>query len=392
MQRKDGVKVSDWDFFAAEGGPVIGLFGDHWQTIYRNDFELAEFPRVTGIDKGSNFRSVPAVVNVLNKLRPGLPQAVRDPNAPGEARFFHCNAFAGARRDDRAHKLDLPPEEHAAALERLKEQLSLDGWDFAPARTKILMLTHSAIAAKQGYPSLAKVFKYNDAFAKKEDAAIAFFADVVEPLCEAYEARRYGDMFTHLGRAPTIGSLADKAGWVKDMDRLLDLRLNGTIGDVIDHLRASARPRLADRIIAREEEIEKRGPEPSDDEPSSLKNHRSLRVVPYAELAEVSRFVSGQTPFATQHSVKGAQFENVLVVLSGGWANYNWHKFLDQLHTGAIKPKDEGGFYRARNLFYVAISRPQTRLAVLATQTLSPSALSAAQNLFGADQVHALPM
>lgn len=378
-------------FFAAGDGPITGLFGDHWQTIYRNDFELTKFPKVTGIDKGSNFRSVPAVVKVLNKLRPGLQQAVRDPNAPGEARFFHCNDFKGARRDDSPHKLDLPAEEHAATVERLKERLTADGWDFAPERTKILMLTHNAIAAKQGYTRLAKVFKYNDAFAKKEDAAIAFLADVVEPLCEAYEARRYGEMFAHLGRAPTIRSVADKASWVKDLDRLLDLRLSGTIGDVIDHLRVSARPCLADRVMAREEEIKKLGPEPTDEESSTLKNHRALRAVPYTELVEVNRFVSGNTPFATQHSVKGAQFENVLVILSGGWANYNWHKFLDQLHTAAISPKDEGGFYRARNLFYVAISRPETRLAVLATQTLSPAALSAAAHLFEPGNVSALP-
>ncbi|KAB6716434.1 UvrD-helicase domain-containing protein [Roseobacter sp. TSBP12] len=378
-------------FFTAGEGPIIGLFGDHWQTIYRNDFELTNFPDVIGIDKGANFRSVPAVVNVLNKLRPGLPQAVRDPKAPGEARFFHCNDFKGARRDDSPHKLDLPATDHSAVVERLKEHLTADGWDFAPKRTKVLMLTHNAIAAKQGYPRLAKVFKYNDAFAKKEDAVIAFFADVVEPLCEAYEAKRFGNMFAHLGRAPTIRSLDDKASWVKDLDKLVELRLNGTIGDVIDFLRDSARPRLTDRIMEREDEIKKLGPEPTDGESNTLKNHRALRSVPYAELIEVNRFVSGHTPFATQHSVKGAQFENVLVVLSGGWAHYNWHRFLDQLHTGAIGPKEEGGFYRARNLFYVAISRPETRLAVLATQTLSPAALSAVSHLFEPGNVSAIP-
>lgn len=43
--------------------------------------------------------------------------------------------------------------------------LTNEGWDFAPNKTKILMLTHNAIAAKRGYPNLAKIFDRNEAFA-----------------------------------------------------------------------------------------------------------------------------------------------------------------------------------------------------------------------------------
>ena len=32
------------NFFATGRGPIIGLFGDHWQTIYRKDYQLANFP------------------------------------------------------------------------------------------------------------------------------------------------------------------------------------------------------------------------------------------------------------------------------------------------------------------------------------------------------------
>lgn len=79
-----------------------------------------------------------------------------------------------------------------------------------------------------------------------------------------------------------------------------------------------------------------------------------------------------------------------MVLLGGGWNHYNWPKMLEMLHEKFVSEKDKQGYYRARNFFYVAISRPKQRLAVLATQTLSSTALEAASDLFGADNVIAL--
>lgn len=379
-------------FFTPGAGPITGLFGDHWQTIYRKDYALINFPNVEGIDKGSNFRSVPAIVDVLNRLRPELVQEVDDPDAVGEARFFHCNAFAGVRISSPHAKDELPSAELAQTIERVTQNLTAEGWSFAPEKTKILMLTHNAIAAKRGYPNLAKIFDRNEAFAKKEDAAIAFLADTVEPICASYSSGNIGEMFRLVGGIPTIRKSDDKTQWRANMDKLLALRANGTIGEVIDHLKSTRRPRLSDRLSDREDEIAKLGPEPTDDEANSIKRHRELRGVPYRELIAVTEFINGFTPFATQHSVKGAQFENVLVVLSGGWNQYNWPRFLDYFTSGNVPAKDQAGYYRTRNLFYVAISRPRQRLAVLATQALSQNALSGASQLFGQGNVIAAPM
>lgn len=379
------------NFFATGTGPIIGLFGDHWQTIYRKDYELADFPNVEGIDKGSNFRSAPAIVNVLNQLRPELKQEVHDEAALGEARFFHCNAFSGERFDSRNGKQELPQEALATYVEKLKVSLQEAGWDFDPTKTKILMLTHNAIAAERGYPNLAAIFEHKEAFSKKEDATIAFLADVVEPVCQAYAAGSFGEMFRLLGCTPTIKKSSDKSEWRNQMDQLLELRSIGTIGEVIDFLKNTKRPQLADRVAGREEEIAQLGPEETEEESNSLKRHRQLRKVDYKELVSLVEFINGFTPLATQHSVKGAEFENVLVILSGGWNHYNWPKFLELLEAGNVPSKDFSGFMRARNLFYVAISRPRKRLAVLATQTLSADALSAASKLFGADKVLPVP-
>lgn len=375
-------------FLKPSTGPLIGLFGDHWQTIYRSEYELAEYP-IKEIAKGSNFRSVPAVVDVLNRLRPELYQAVHDPEAKGEARFFYTNADIGERTNDRHSKDDLPPFLARLTRERLMQRLEAEGWDLN--RTKVLMLTHNVLAAEQGYPNLAEVFSgRNDLFAKKEDPAIKFFAEVVEPICSAYEASRYGDLFRIIGSGPAITKHEDKASWRRDMDALQKLRAEGSIGEIIDHLKTTRRPSPPDRVIRRDDELRALNADPIPESASALKRYSKLRQVPYKEVIELVKFIEKQTPFATQHSVKGAEFENVLVVLGGGWNHYNWPQLLELIETKALNAKNMKGFYRARNLFYVSISRPMTRLAVLATQTMSDTALTTAVGLFGHENVEML--
>ncbi|MBB4756800.1 DNA helicase II [Xanthomonas arboricola] len=377
-------------FLRPNAGPIIGLFGDHWQTIYRSEYELAEYP-IEEIGKGSNFRSVPAVVNLLNNLRPELIQAVRDPDAKGEARFFHTNDYKGQRTSDRHSKEDLPPDLARSTREALMQRLQAEGWDLS--KTKVLMLTHNVLAAEQGYPNIAEVFSgRTDQFTKKEDPAIKFFADVVEPMCAAYEASRYGDMFRAFGSGPAITKHDDKACWRRDMDTLQRLRMTGTIGQIIDHLKTTRRPSPPERLLRRDEELVALNGAPIPEDASALQRYSKLRDVLYGEVVEVVKFIEKQTPFATQHSVKGAEFENVLVVLGGGWNHYNWPQLFELVETNALTAKNTKGFYRARNLFYVSISRPMTRLVVLATQTMPDTALAALKRLFGSDNVEEIPI
>jgi DNA helicase-2/ATP-dependent DNA helicase PcrA len=227
-------------------------------------------------------------------------------------------------------------------------------------------------------------------FVKKEDPAIKFFAETVEPMCAAYGGSRYGDMFRVFGSGPAIVKHADKSSWRENMDTLQKLRAEGTIGEVIEHLKTTRRPSLPDRLLRRDEELRALNGDPVPEDASALQRYSKLRNVRYKEVIEVVKFIDRQTPFATQHSVKGAEFENVLVVLGGGWNHYNWPQLLELVQTKALNAKNTKGYYRARNLFYVSISRPMTRLAVLATQTMSETALAAVNGLFGNDNVEEL--
>lgn len=374
-------------FFNTKKGPLIGLFGDHWQTIYESDFDLIQFP-IEGIDKGSNFRSVTAIVDVLNELRPELPQAASDSTTKGEARFFHANSFTGERTNTTSSKGDVPAEKAKAFRHTLLTRLQGEGWDLS--KTKVLILTHNAIAAEQGYPSMPGIFEHKEAFTKKEDPTIKFLADVIEPVSTAFARKQFGEMFKLLGSAPAVRAHADKIRWLKAMEALDRLRLEGSIGQVLDHLKNADLIRIPDKVSRREEELASHTAEQDGEEPKTVARQRQLRGVAYRELIELSKFVEGSTPFATQHSVKGAEFENVIVVLGGGWNHYNWPRMLELLETKALDSKNTKGFYRARNLFYVSVSRPMKRLAVLATQTMSETSLKTAARLFGADNIEGL--
>jgi DNA helicase-2/ATP-dependent DNA helicase PcrA len=376
------------NFVDSEEGPLIGLFGDSWQKIYRTGAGAIEHKKLRPIGKEANFRSVPDVVNVLNRIRPDLPQHVSDPAAIGTAKVYHSNGFGGQRRVGGHWAGDLPAEDAHAYLSALREKLATSGWDFAPQNTKILMLTHNVLAAEQNYSQILGVFEFNDSLFQKEDPHIAFLADTVEPACAAFTKGRFGEMFSVIGKK--VGHLAkaeDKRAWARDMQRLVDLRATGTIGEVIDLLKETRRPRLPETVLRTENRLAAAARDEID-ESRSLRQIEKLRPIPYSELSSLAEFINDYTPFSTKHGVKGAEFENVLVVLGRGWNLYNWSQFLEWFPDRYPHDKEDS-YIRNRNLFYVACSRPKTNLALLFTQELSADALRTLEVWFGGENITA---
>lgn len=368
---------------------IIGFFGDHWQRIYRTGCGKIEHHELEEIGKEANFRSVPVIVNCLNRLRPELPQQVCDPKAQGSVSVFHTNNWRGTRLTGNHWNGDLPSDDAHEYLKNIKTQLETKGWKFSLDKSKILMLTHNVLAAEQGYKNLSGVFRYKEAFTKKENRHISFFVDTLEPVCMAYENSRFGEMFSFLGRrTPLLTSHQDKVSWAGDMGALLELRRSGTIGQVLDHLKQARRPRLPDSIVKKEQKLLDWLQKGTREEDRSLSELNRLRDIAYSELIALSKFLNDSTPFNTKHGVKGAEFENVLVVFGRGWNNYNFNQFLEWA-GGNIPAGKEATFERNRNLFYVACSRPKKRLCLLFTQELSECALQTLSDWFGIDSITA---
>jgi len=378
-------------FLDAAQGPLIGFFGDHWQKIYESTCGKIQHASLEVIGKRANFRSGAAIVQCLNQMRPELPQMVKDADLLGEALVFHTNQWSGERQAGAHWKGDLPPAVAHNFIKVARNHLEKSGWDFDPKKTKILMLTHNVLAKEQGYPSLPGIFANNDAFIKKEDPHIDFFVDILEPACAAYERKRYGEMFAALGaRVPAISSHADKVEWSRFMDALLSVRGEDSVGAVTDLIRKGRRLRLPDKVEQKEQALERLGPVAADDELSHISRLRKLRSVPYKEIIALSQYIEGHTPFATKHGVKGAEFENVLVVVGRGWSKYNFEQMLCLARSEVASDKQEF-FERNRNLFYVACSRPKMRLALLFTQHLSDLAIETLSSWFGQGAIISLP-
>ncbi len=86
--------------------------------------------------------------------------------------------------------------------------------------------------------------------------------------------------------------------------------------------------------------------------------HR-VSQVPYQEFRCLYQYLGGTTPFSTQHKTKGAEYDNVFVILdNGNWRNYNFEKLFtsEDLTNPVVK--------RTRKLFYVCCTRAKKNLAV----------------------------
>lgn len=376
--------------FLTEGSPLlVGLFGDHWQKIYGAGCGYVSNSHLQLIEKNSNFRSSPTIIEVLNRIRPELQQFAEDPEKEGSATVYHTNTWGGERLTKNHWQGDLPDDVAHTYLETLMNTLTTSaGWDFSPEKTKILMLTHKVLANEQGYRNLVDVFPYNESFIKKEDKFIEFFADTLEPVCIAYSKKEFGVMTKFLNKKkPSIKSIATKLQLVSEMDALLQIRQTGTVADVLEFLEGAAVLFLPPTLTKRLKEMHEAELD-NDLETASTTRLRNLLKVPFCEVTALTKFINNHTPFATKHSVKGDEFENVLVVFGRGWNLYDFNEMLTWEATGVPDDKQER-YERGRNLFYVACSRPKIRLALLFTQQLSDEALQTLNDWFS-NQVEAL--
>lgn len=372
--------------------PLIGFFGDHWQKIYGTGCGRIDIPSLTPIGKRANFRSVPDIVDFLNRMRPELPQAVEDPTAAGNVVVFHTNEWKGTRRTGTHWAGDLPEIEARVYFQAVVKRLSEAGWDFSSGVSKILMLTHNAIASEQGYKQLLDSFEYRDSAIKKEDPHLLFMMDTVEPVCRAFVSKRYGEMSAVFGgQTQVVRSHADKAVWSEHLTSLVKLTESETIGAIIDHIRQGQHFPLPEAVERKERVLEKRASPLNPEDPDDIERLRMMRAVPYKQVVALKHFIEEETPFSTKHGVKGAEFENVLVVFGRGWNQYNFAQFLELAGAATVPANKADAYERNRNLFYVACSRPKKRLALLFTQELTPGALATLSMWFGSAAIQPLP-
>lgn len=182
---------------------------------------------------------------------------------------------------------------------------------------------------------------------------------------ELYKNRQYND-FLRETDYPLIRTIADKRILRDNIESLINVG-NKTIEEIINDAHEM-------HICLIDEKLER----------FKLEKeyvYNRVKSIKYFEFQKLYEYLEGKTPFSTQHKTKGAEFDNVLVVLdNGGWNNYNFESvFVDNGKSETIKS-------RSLKIFYVCCTRAKENLAVF-YHNPSPNVIAKAQEWFGENNV-----
>ncbi len=368
-------------FIDSNKGPQFGFFGDAWQTIYQsnNACGLIENENLEVIKKSSNFRSAPRIVDLLNRLRPDLPQKSAIDEYQGEIKVISCDDFTDVRRLDRNFKGELPTDELKNRLDKVLDKIS----KIAPnEKTKVLMITHKLLAAQQGYEKLLGII--DDGLKDKEDPFVLFFMEKVEPIFNALSANNTQQLFDALGinRYPILKK-SDKEKWHDLLEQLIDARRKKAI-DVTEVIEQTnlipIPPKIEDWY-----HIYQKSPEAKYHSGFSIREFLDLE---YAQFNSAINFLYPDGFFSTEHGVKGEEFDNVVFVIGKGWNQYQFEKYAPMIIQNTTIPEDKKTSYeRNRNLFYVCCSRPRKRLFFFVTIPLDHTFKSFFMELVGEENI-----
>lgn len=344
-------------FFIAEESLQFGFFGDAWQTIYQSNKACGaiEHDNLKVIRKGSNFRSAPRIVQLLNDLRPDLPQTSAIDNFDGEAVVITCEDYMGLRRTDRNFKDELPPEELKARLNKVTEKIKQE--TSAEEKLKVLMITHKVLATQQGYERLLDIL--NDGLRDKEDPFLLFFMDIVEPIYHALNTSNMQLLFDTLGikRYP-ITKKSEKSKWSNLQEQLSEARNKKAI-DVFELIVQTKLIPIPPKLYGYYR-LYCDAPETIYATDTTIQSFLNLD---YTQFIAVIDFLYPDTMFSTEHGVKGEEYDNVVFVISKGWNQYQFETYAPMITGQSTIPNGkQASFERNRNLFYVCCSRPKKRL------------------------------
>lgn len=369
-------------FIEKETGPQFGFFGDAWQTIYQSNKACGkiENDKIEVIKKGSNFRSAPRIVRLLNELRPALPQKSAIDGFDGEVFAITCDDFSGVRRTERNFKNDLPADELKERLNNIRQKIK----EATPndEDLKVLMITHKVLASQQGYEKLLDIL--DDGLRDKEDPFLIFFTDTVEPIYHALATSNTQLLFDTLGikRYP-ITKKSEKAEWKNLYNQLTNARTQKAIDvlETIIHSRLIPIPPNVDNWY----KIYEDAPETLYASETSVQQFLSIE---YAQFIAVRDFLYPNAQFSTEHGVKGEEYDNVVFVISKGWNQYQFETYAPMITGKAPIPKDkEAAYERNRNLFYVCCSRPKKRLFFFVTVPIEATFRAFLKDLVGEDNI-----
>lgn len=371
---------------------LIGLFGDSMQSIYNSGVGSVDPTRFNAmpITETANYRSSTAIVDLINKVRalgtfnfaaPMVYQIAKRDNLPANSR---CSLYYTNNEDDLSEQ----------TICTIRDNF---GWD--AAETKILELTHSAIARTSGWETLQRSFQQNRGSTAFENLRNGddIYSSTFSFLTNLYNAHSSGNGFQSLQILRlTSPGYSQERYIIQNSEDILALSevlddfiamcdcntaTRSSIRDVLEYAWSNTLCRKTHQITLFEDV------ESITD--SHIKEKRlaflqSLNSIPFSELVKFYEYLDTYTPYSTQHGTKGSEFKNVVVILDDtAWNQYKWSSIF------GLYDKLEQRRYRSLKLFYVAISRARDNLIVIYKQAPT-SFIDGAGELFGTDNVQPL--
>ena len=205
--------------------------------------------------------------------------------------------------------------------------------------------------------------------------------DLIYESINLYSENKYVELFKKL--KIKISSYEDKIKIRKEMNELIELMKsqNDKIYEIIDKANNILNIKNDERYI---EFIENKG--------WYLWNR--IKDISFSEYVKSIEYQKEYFPYSTQHSVKGSEFDNVLVILDNGkWSKYNFNLLLENIfdENNILDKTKKDIFNRTKKLFYVCCTRAKENLIVfiqINNQKINKEKIiSNAKELFGEENV-----
>lgn len=383
---------------AGDGLPVVGYFGDPMQQIY--DRGMGNFAAPEGsasITKVENYRCAPQVIKLLNSFREDVQQVAAGKNANIEG---SVELVLVQSENPEAPRNRYSDEQLDRAATKFDCILKSWGWQ-EHENVKLLFLVRQMIARRLGFSEMHKLFtgeyassRAQEDYESGEHALLKPFVKALWPLVEQY---RNGDIRSVMNvlreHSPAFDpegenehkSLKDMLELAKSLVKDLSERWDSDdLGTILRFARDNLICNLSDRLL------EELGREPMqeafDKNEHSTEKGRWLADQVFEmntpQIAKYVDFVNDNTPFSTQHGVKGEEYSDVVVVFDDTEAAWNTYSFSKMLTPGTSGEGTEGQLNRSKKLAYVCFSRAEVNLKVI---LFTPNPIGAKAELIGAD-------
>ena len=377
----------------------LGLFGDTMQRIYSDGkVDLGKNLPEDWYkpEKVMNHRCCKRIVRLINNIRLSIDDHFQEPRSDKEEGVVHLFICSQQQNKEATEQLI------AEKMAYITNNTSWTSYDY-----KELILEHHMAAKRLGffgiYEPLYKIDKYKTSLMDGSLSGMKFFTQLILPIINSYEQDdRFGVASIVRKYSPfmniepnEIDKLSNIKNAKKAVDELLLLWESGKDPTCLEVLQYVAESKLFDipstlyAIAHRKKEEQKIADfekyEALEDISKDEMNINAWDIAlnaPFSQIKAYDSYVNGKSTFATHQGVKGLEFPHVMLIIDDSEARgfmFSYDKLFGAIEKTETDKKNEregkdNSIDRTRRLFYVACSRAEKSLAIIA-YTSDPEAV-----------------